>query len=164
MAQTYTSQVHGDPEEEFKQVKELARTRGMTLSGDSRAATLSGRAEGSHTRSGTTATVVLTDKFFLLSWASLESDHRGLARILRRMGSCSCQISIEWNSKKDVWLTSGSRREASSRESIIQGLRSRVWMISRRPATVPYVTRLEYLASETVSSPWNRVAISPSLK
>jgi uncharacterized membrane protein len=73
MAQTYTFQLRGDPEEKFRQVQELARARGVTLSGDSTAATFSGRVKGSYTRSGSTVTVILTDKFLLLSWATVES-------------------------------------------------------------------------------------------
>lgn len=76
MVQTYTFQIHGDPEEKFKQVQELARARGVTLSGDSMAASFSGRVKGSYTRSGNTVTVTLTDKFLLLSWASVESTIR----------------------------------------------------------------------------------------
>ena len=76
MAQTYTFQLRGDPEEKFKQVQELAKGRGVTLSGDSTAAKFSGRVTGSYTRSGNTVTVVLTDKFFLASWAGIESTIR----------------------------------------------------------------------------------------
>jgi hypothetical protein len=76
MAQTYTFQIHGDPEGTFKRVQELARARGVTLSGDSTAATFSSRVKGSCTRSGRTVTVIVTDKFLLLSWASVESTIR----------------------------------------------------------------------------------------
>ena len=76
MAQTYTFKLRGDPEEKFKQVQELAKGKGVTLSGDSTAATFSGRVTGSYTRSGNTVTVVLTDKFFLASWAGIESTIR----------------------------------------------------------------------------------------
>ncbi len=73
MAQTYVFQLKGDPEEVFKRVQELAKGRGVTLSGDSSAATFSGRVAGSYTRSGNVVTVVLTGKFFLASWAGIES-------------------------------------------------------------------------------------------
>ncbi|HEX7392051.1 MAG TPA: hypothetical protein VF374_03785 [Thermoplasmata archaeon] len=76
MAQTYTFQLNGDPEEKFKHVQELARARGVTLTGDSMAATFSGRVKGSYTRSGSTVTVTVTDKFLLLSWATVESTIR----------------------------------------------------------------------------------------
>ena len=76
MAQTYTFQLRGDPEEKFKQVQELARGRGVSLSGDSTAATFAGRIKGSYTRSGNTVTVVVTDKFLLASWSGIESTIR----------------------------------------------------------------------------------------
>ena len=76
MAQTYTFQIRGDPEEKFRKVQELARGRGVTLSGDSAAATFSGRVKGSYTRSGNTVTVVITDKFLLASWSGIESTIR----------------------------------------------------------------------------------------
>ncbi len=76
MVQTYIFHIKGDPEEKFRKVQDLARGRGVVLSGDSTAATFSGRVKGSYTRSGDTVTVVLTDKFFLASWAGIESTIR----------------------------------------------------------------------------------------
>ncbi len=73
MAQTYVFHLKGDPEEVFRRVQELAKGRGVTLAGNSSAATFSGRVTGSYTRSGDAVTVVLTDKFFLASWAGIES-------------------------------------------------------------------------------------------
>ncbi len=76
IVQTYIFQIKGDPDEKFRRVQELARGRGVTLAGDSTAATFSGRVTGSYTRSGSTVTVILTDKFFLASWAGIESTIR----------------------------------------------------------------------------------------
>jgi hypothetical protein len=57
MAQTYTFQIRGDPEEKFKHVQQLARSRGVKLDGDSTMASFSGLVKGSFTRSGNSVTV-----------------------------------------------------------------------------------------------------------
>ena len=77
MAQTYTFQMPGDPEEKFRQVQQLARAKGVTLEGDSTQAMFSGLVTGSYSRSGSTVTVTITDKPFIVSWSRVESMLRG---------------------------------------------------------------------------------------
>jgi hypothetical protein len=73
MAQTYTFQIYGDSEEKFRQVQQLARAKGVTLSGNSTMASFSGRVTGSYSRSGSTVTVTITGKPFYVSWPMIES-------------------------------------------------------------------------------------------
>ena len=73
MAQTYTFQIFSNPEEKFGQVQQLARDKGVTLSGDSTRARFSGLVTGSYSRSGSTVTVTITDKPFIVSWPKIES-------------------------------------------------------------------------------------------
>jgi hypothetical protein len=73
MAQTYTFQLYGDPEAKFRQVQQLARAKGVTLSGNSTMASFSGLVTGSYSRSGTTVTVTITSKPFYVPWSMVES-------------------------------------------------------------------------------------------
>lgn len=73
MAQTYTFQIFGDPEEKFRTVQRLARSKGVTLSGDSTRAMFSGLVTGSYTRSGSIVTVTITGKPMIVGWPKIES-------------------------------------------------------------------------------------------
>jgi hypothetical protein len=73
MAQTYTFQIHGDPEVKFRQVQQLAAAKGVTLSGDSTMANFSGLVTGSYSRSGSIVTVTITNKPFYAPWSTIES-------------------------------------------------------------------------------------------
>jgi len=77
MAQTYTFQMSGDPEEKFRQVQQLARAKGVTLSGNSTEAAFSGLVTGSYSRLGSSVTVMITDKPIYVSWSRVESMLRG---------------------------------------------------------------------------------------
>lgn len=73
MAQTYTFQLSGDPEEKFRQVQQLASAKGVTLSGNSTMASFSGLVTGSYSRSGSVVSVTITSKPFYASWSRVES-------------------------------------------------------------------------------------------
>jgi len=73
MPRTYSFQIHGDPDEKFRQVQQLARAKGVTLTGDSTKAKFSGLVAGSYSRSGSTVTVIITRKPSFISWLMVES-------------------------------------------------------------------------------------------
>ena len=73
MAQTYSFQIVGDPEVKFREVQQLARSKGVTLSGDSTSARFSGMVIGSYSRSGNTVTVTIISKPFIVGWPKVES-------------------------------------------------------------------------------------------
>lgn len=72
MAQTYTFQISGDPEEKFRQVQQMAMAKGVTLRGDSTKARFSGLVTGSYSRSGATVTVTITKKPIYVGWPMVE--------------------------------------------------------------------------------------------
>ena len=73
MAQTYIFQIYGDAEEKFRQVQQLARSKGVTLAGSSTIARFSGLVTGSYSRSGSSVTVTITSKPIYVSWPMVES-------------------------------------------------------------------------------------------
>lgn len=73
MAQTYSFQIFGDPDEKFRQVQQMARAKGVTLSGDSIKASFSGLVTGSYSRFANTVTVTITNKPIFVGWSTVES-------------------------------------------------------------------------------------------
>jgi len=77
VGQTFRIPVRGDLEVKLRYARQQAATRGVTMTGDTRSGHFSGLISGSYEISGGVAIVTITEKPFVVSWATIEQQLRG---------------------------------------------------------------------------------------